>query len=72
MHFRTEKDKSITLVLVCVDDLLVCSENPATAVSLYRSLAKKYKMKLTGSDPEIRTVQPVDADEACVDKWTSK
>ena len=49
MHFRTEKDKSITLVLVYVDDLLVYSENPATAVSLYRSLAKKYKMKLTGS-----------------------
>ena len=48
VHFRTEKDKSITLVLVCVDDLLVYSENPATAVSLYRSLAKKYKMKLTG------------------------
>ena len=49
VHFRTEKAKSITLVLVYVDDLLVYIENPATAVSLYRSLAKKYKMKLTGS-----------------------
>ena len=49
VHFRTEKDKSSTLVLVYVDDLLVYSENPATAVSLYRSLAKKYMMKLTGS-----------------------
>ena len=37
------------LVLVYVDDLLIYSENPATASSLYKSLAKKYKMKLTGS-----------------------
>ena len=36
-------------MLVYVDDLLVHSENSATAVSLYRSFAKKYKMKLTGS-----------------------
>ena len=49
VHFRTEKDKSIMLVLVYVDDLLIYSENPATASLLCKSLAKKYKMKLTGS-----------------------
>ena len=41
VHFRTEKDKSIMLALVYVDDLLIYSENPAAASLLYKSLAKK-------------------------------
>ena len=39
VHFRTEKDKSITLVLVYVDDLLVCSETlplPCRCIVLLR------------------------------------
>ena len=48
VHHRLEKDGSLTLVLVYVDDLIIFSQNPQIARELYAKLAKIYKMKQTG------------------------
>ena len=48
VHHRLEEDGSLTLVLVCVDDLIIYSQNPKVAKDLYAKLAKIYKMKQTG------------------------
>ena len=48
VHHRLEKDGTLTLVLVYVDDLIIYSQNPKVAKQLYQSLAKIYKMKQTG------------------------
>ncbi|CAE7039615.1 unnamed protein product [Symbiodinium sp. CCMP2592] len=48
VHHRLEKDGSLTLVLVYVDDLIIFSQNSKIAKELYAQLAKIYKMKQTG------------------------